>query len=190
MYKLRHKNNQALPKGKLKGFGLMEVLISAVIIIIILSALVTIGRAAMSNNENLAERTQAIYLAQEGIETVRQIRDSNWIDGSNLTKWNTLEGDTTVSSGDYVLSYITNKWILSNMDSYETISLGPTGKAVSFYRTINITAADDAIMPTPGNNPNLSLQAIKATATVTWEFSGQTKRIEVSEILTNWRPDF
>ena len=169
-----------------KGFGLLEVLLSAVIIIIILAALVTIGRAALNNNEYLAQRAQAIYLAQEGLEMTRQIRDTNWIDGENTTKWNTLDRITTpTATGDYSLIFL-NNWKLGMPTTGENILVG----GVIFNRKINISSANDNLLPTLTNNPNLSDYAIKIKSTVTWTYSGQSKNVELSEILTNWRPDF
>jgi len=74
-----------------KGFGLLEVMISATIIIIILGSLVLVARASMNNNQYIQMRAEATYLAQEGIERVRSTRDSNWIDQDTNTTWNNLE---------------------------------------------------------------------------------------------------
>ena len=73
-----------------KGFGLLEVLLAGLIIIMMLSALVIVARAAIQNSIYLQQRSQATFLAQEGMEIVRQIRDTNYVDGDNKTKWNTL----------------------------------------------------------------------------------------------------
>ena len=176
-----------------KGFGLMEVLLSAVIIIIILSALVTIGRAAVNNNESLAERAQAIYLAQEGLEMVRQIRDTNWIDGSNETKWDTLVGTSVANSGlKYKPTYSVDRFILSAESSGEEIATGLSGQQVIFNRKITISpSADiDDLLPNVSGGADLSDYALEVKATVTWTFSGRNKSVELSEILTNWRPDF
>ena len=168
----------------------MEVLISAVIIIMILSALVMIGRAVINNGEAMAERAQAIYLAQEGLEMVRQIRDTNWIDGSNKTQWNTLDISSNISNGSYKLVMAGSRILLTGGPSSngESIPIGATGQTVTFTRTINISSAS-GILPV-SSGPTLSDYAIKVTSTVAWSFMEQSKTIAVSEILTNWRPDF
>lgn len=189
-----HTRNDETASGYKKGFGLLEVLISAVIIIIILSALITIGRAAMNNNEYLAERAQAIYLAQEGIEMVRQIRDTNWIDGDNSSKWNTLNG-TDVSNGNYKLAFdsVKGRWLLAvdDFSASETIRVPVTEPNLPFTRKINVVPVDASSQLLPnGVGTDLKPFATKVTATVTWTFSGQSKSVALSEILTNWRPDF
>lgn len=180
-----------------KGFGLLEVLISAVIIIIILSALVTIGRAALNNNEYLAERAQAIYLAQEGMETIRYMRDTSWIDGSSSTKWDNFRSATVAggSEGCYEITDSTFFGIAacSQWSQGQPIKLESNGNVVTFNRRMNFTKANDSLdslMPDQTNSPNLSDYAIKVTSTVTWKYSGQNKTVDLSEILTNWRPDF
>lgn len=184
-----------------KGFGLMEVLISAVIIIIILSALVTIGRMALSNNEYLAERAQAIYLAQEGLEMTRQIRDTNWIDGDNSTKWNTLYDTntntcTSTDYCDYSITYIPDPnnealgriQLTSAAPGFKTITINNVG----FDQRIRIASitSDSQSQLLPSLGTNLKPYAIKVTSTVDWRFSGQNKTVNLSEFLTNWRPDF
>lgn len=76
---------------KKKGFSLIEVLLSGTIIVMILAATVFIGKAAMQTTTKSVEKIQASYLAQEGLEIARQIRDTNWIDEDDSTKWNYLE---------------------------------------------------------------------------------------------------
>lgn len=96
--------------SKKKGFGLLEVLISGLIIIMILAALVMIARASMNNNQYMQKRAQALYLAQEGIENVRYNRDSNWIDGLPDTAWNSMSTTSAipVAGGCYKVDMGTN----------------------------------------------------------------------------------
>ena len=175
-----------------KGFGLLEVLISAVIIIIILAALVFVGRAALNNNEYLAERAQAIYLAQEGLEMTRQIRDTNWTDGDADSKWNTLQFDSVSSkfvatgSGDYKLQYQSPISRLGLVSGTETITINQ----VDYVRAIKVETIASSSELIPNNSTDLKPYALKITSTVTWNYSDVPRTISVSEILTNWRPDF
>ena len=70
-----------------KGFGLIEVLLASLVIITVIMALIYVGRLAISNSSEAQRRTQATYLAQEAMESVRQIRDSNYIDNDVATSW-------------------------------------------------------------------------------------------------------
>ena len=200
---LPHPTSPYKGEGKKKGFGLLEVLISAVIIIMILAALVFIGRAALSNNEYLNERAQAIYLAQEGLEITRQIRDTNWIDGVNDTEWNSLRQTSGLggphvpitASGDYVVFYNTPdaRLLLVGLPTAVIPIAGApfTVNGVTYTQKITVAPVDPAGVLIPnGAGTNLRPYALKITSTISWNFSGQSKSVSVSEIITNWRPDF
>lgn len=179
--------------GKKKGFGLLEVMISSVIIIMILVALVFIGRSALNNNQYLSQRSQAIYLAQEGIEMVRQIRDTNWTDGDSNSKWDTLvwNGSDFVvptSSRVYKLEYISakNRMLLQSQSGGEVITVG----GIQFTRKITVEDIGSALPTAPLGSPDLAPYAKIIKSNINWNNAGQPKTIEISELLTNWRPDF
>lgn len=192
-------NNQKT--GLKKGFGILEVLVSAVIIIIVLSALVFIGNAALSNSVYTQQRAQAIYLAQEGIEQVRQMRDTNWIDGNNSTQWNAL----LWNSGKTALTDITpalgntldvqkgsapmaNRYGLVQTTLPE-ISINGT----DYTRSVNV-ASVGSLLPTDisggANDVNKSITALKITVSVSWVSKMGSKAVSSSEIITNWRPNY
>lgn len=180
-----------------KGFGLLEVLVSSSIIIMVLSSVVFIGRQAIVNSTYLQQRAQAIYLAQEGLESVRQIRDTNWIDRNSDTEWNylVLTGSTysVPSNGNYILKYESfKKRTLLNKDTT------PSGELINldkqdfnrFIKVENITSSA-SILPEDGLNiTNKAINSMKVTVEVKWTNGGVERKTNVSEILTNWRPGF
>lgn len=195
-------------KNRKKGFGVLEVLVSSVIIITILGAVVMIGHVALNNSEYVGERVQASYLATEAIEQVRQIRDTNWNDQNNSTAWNSVvwngskNGLSIPASEDldnatliyhpetgvnpynyrYGLVQTTNSPTL-----YETITLADSN--ISFKRYIELKKVGELVPP---NGPDMvkDSNAIKVTAVVQWKYRGQDKEIKVSEIITNWKTQF
>ena len=79
------------------GFTLVELLIAIFIITIgIMGIYLAIPRILSSASLN-ATQFLASYLAQEGFEIVRNIRDTNWLQGKN---WK--EG---LGNGDYIVQY-------------------------------------------------------------------------------------
>lgn len=182
---------------KSQGFGIIEVLISSSIIISVLGALVYAGRAAYQNSLYLQEKAEALALAQEGIELTRQIRDTNWIDNDSNTHWNDLvmtgngvysevlpnlgqkygisQSRLTDGSYRYGLTSGINEKIKVNTDSTE------------FNRQIVIADTGNLLVNSQNEkDKNLSDQAIKVTAKVTWN----NKEVSISEIMTNWRPNY
>ncbi|MFA6797378.1 MAG: hypothetical protein WCR40_01580 [Candidatus Paceibacterota bacterium] len=67
-----------------KGVGLVEVLVAVFIFTIILSSLILISNMYLSGAGDNLKLTQAAYLAEEGVEAVKVIRDNNWTNISDI----------------------------------------------------------------------------------------------------------
>jgi len=226
----------AQPHSKKLAFGLVEVLLSGAVIIIILGALVMIARAAFNNDLYLQKRAQAIYLAQGGLEIVRQIRDSNWIDGYNDSQWDNLTVSpnykftgvgtalcfkvgvigtfhatnryalitpTTVNYADCKALVTGTRTSAEEIEVYPIITDFGISESVPAYDQVDTFAAQDNFYRTVFVEPNGSLipavsgpaltpaeNALKVTVFVGYDFNGQQKVTEMSEMLTNWRPDY
>ena len=80
---------------KTKGFTLLEMLISVAVITIgalgVFSAVAKFSQQAQQERENLV----ASYLCQEGVEIVKNIRDTNWVE--EAASWK--DGLTSCSAG-------------------------------------------------------------------------------------------
>lgn len=200
--------NKSLNITKYKqGFSILEVLVSSVIIITILSVLVFIGRLALANSLYAQEKAQAIYLAQEGIEIVRQIRDTNWTDRNNATQFDDIAWNNTNSalvpatSGTiyYPLFNTINgfkRWGLKNKgsstDTDVPITDSSLGSTQTYKREIKIENTGSLLTGsgTASTDVYSTSNALKITSTVTWDLNGVQKSVSASEILTNWRPNF
>lgn len=64
-----------------KGFGLLEVLVSISVVIVGILPMVNLFNSVLARERDTENKLKAIYFAQEGIEIVRQIRDTNWKKG-------------------------------------------------------------------------------------------------------------
>jgi prepilin-type N-terminal cleavage/methylation domain-containing protein len=70
--------------NKEKGFTIIEVIIAIFILTVgVLGAFSAIQMIAAFTS-NVSSRLAAVYLAQEGIENVRNIRDSNWLEKRDI----------------------------------------------------------------------------------------------------------
>ncbi len=76
---------------KLKNSGetITEVMVSTVILVTILVASFTILKNAVETNMDVRNRIIALNIAREGVEGVRNIRDTNWLkySGDRREKW-------------------------------------------------------------------------------------------------------
>ncbi|MCL5795075.1 MAG: hypothetical protein M1338_01840 [Patescibacteria group bacterium] len=138
-----------------KGFGIIEVVVAVSIMIIIVSGAAILEKNAIRNSVLASERTQAYNLAREGVEAVRAIRDSAWIDGTaKLPNW--WQG--LFVTGDHKVSLEGSKWALDappiperpygNIPDQLATQAGltptPQGEKIdldkmNFYRIVNFT---------------------------------------------------
>lgn len=177
------------------GFGLLEVLLAGVIIITILSALIVVARNSIDNSLLLQQRSQATFLAQEGIEMVRQIRDTNYIDGDASTKWNTLVGPSSSQIYDitkiYALVYDNNvkRYRLETAAANNVVEVAGTRfTRIVFFRKQYGTL----------RNPSLTLNgvnvaeppAVVAKVKVQWKAKNANKTIEINELIADSRQGF
>ncbi|MDO8443913.1 MAG: prepilin-type N-terminal cleavage/methylation domain-containing protein [bacterium] len=177
-----------MKKRKTKGFGLIEVLIASTIIVMSISSLTFVARGALTSTDRTQDRIQAVNLAAEGIEIVRSIRDTNWIDQTPATGWGNWVGSNlgniVDSSTSYQINYNNSTkrfYLLANQT--ESVSLNGS----IFTRTIVVDEVEGTELMPGSNQTDLQKQAYKVTAIVTTPSKAE---INVSEILTNWRPNF
>jgi len=185
-----------------RGFGILEVMISSAIIIVVLGSLVFIARSSLTNAQYMQERAQAVSLAAEAIEVIRQNRDSNYIDQNPATQWNTIgRTSTAVVSGYYYNNdlrttfYVQPDLMPTNDPNLARLRIdNRTAPAIvidgiSYTRIImfkNIAAIGPGQLFAPysdnGNN------AFLADVLVTWKGSGgKTGNVEVKEVVANSR---
>jgi type II secretory pathway pseudopilin PulG len=161
---------------KNKGFTILEAIFTFTIIVVGFSGVMTLilktARYSQINNYNLV----AAYLAQEGLELVRNIRDSNWLAGKTGDRWR--EG---IDNRSYIIDYNDNSLRTGSPNLYIDASNGfyshdnsITNTKTIFQRVISIST------------PSSDCKCILASSTVTWSDFGITRSITVSERLYNW----
>jgi len=156
-----------------KGFTILEVIVAIFVItagIVGVSGLITqtIGSVTISS-----QKLVAAYLAQEGIEIVRNIRDTNWLeeaawdDGLGVGYW----------EGDYDDTQNLTSWVdpgnFLNIDVSGFYSYS-AGTQTKFKRKITI-----------GSGPILDSLNVKVE--VLWKEKGETYQVEAQENLYDWR---
>jgi len=169
-------------KKKQKAFTLVEVLIAISILVVgILSGFILITKV-LYNTAVIQDRLTASSLAQEGIELVRQVRDSNLLQimngGSAGWKDGLVDGSYTIESKAGSGQPIT----LSSVDEGEgsnffynddtKIYNYTTGEPTTFNREIKITTI---------NNDEIRVESIMKWKTRTIDFN-----LTVEDHLFNW----
>ncbi len=172
---------------KEKGFTLAEV----VIVIAILSFGVVLVYGAFSMMRaltfNISARTSAAYLAVEGLEIVKNIRDNNLLALARDTSppnfsWSSgllgdpcqkgCQADYKTKNGGQFAPYA-NSFLGLNNDGFYSYDKG--GMPTAFKRKITTS-------PVLGTSDQ-----IKVSVSVTWSYKGQMSEFNVSEFLYNWK---
>lgn len=161
-----------------KGFSLIEVLAVLFIVSISMLGLVSLIiqniQAQSVNKNNLI----AYNLAQEGIELIRQVRDSNWRAGNAY--------DTDLVAGSYYMDY--------RMDKPEITSPGK-GKIYllnNYY--VNLQAGDSGYSTTPFSREifidkpvGYEGDPLQVRAVISWMDRNSPYRYELRALLFDWK---
>lgn len=143
-----------------KGQGLIEVIISLALLVGGIIGALTLATITIRAGTESRERIQAALLAQEGIEIVKNNRDTNWIkkaQGENIN-W-----DDNLLNTD-------------NFPNIGSLSGGNCGSGFEkFTRNINIE--------------NLSNDKKKITCTVSWTDASGSHDVKAIDYITNWQKD-
>lgn len=184
---------------KNKGFTIIEIVISILISSIAIAGIFSALLMISILTSDTADRLTATYLAQEGVEIVRNIRDQNWLITGN--SWNnkldvcslgcevdySMGGDGAIrgATGRYLRTDNTNGFYI-----YEEPS-SPNSSKTKFERRIIITQVPDV-----DSGPN---HILRVEVEVSWDkkstllssgdpadVCGKYNCFTVKEILYNW----
>ncbi len=176
------------------AFTLVEVIIGVAILSIVMASITVLTIVSIQANQANVNRLTGYYLAQEGLEGLRNMRDSNWLQNYGWAR-NAGWGIDFESDGYYTVDYqphATQPWVLSQVtdttvgteltlvkDSSEKVfyvhdvDISWTELSSKFNRYIEVTHVSEGIL--------------QATAVVFWDDHGRTIEVEVSTELTDWR---
>ena len=175
-----------------KGFTLMEAIVAIFLLTVGIIGVSILITNTISSTRISTDKLIASYLAQEGIEIVRNIRDTNWLEGA--ASW-----DDGISVGDYEADYTNTQGF------YHTCSFSPFtanceydnlyplridggfynysgGTETKFRRRITIFDKTDLSSP-----PDGTVDMFKISVLVTWQEKGKIHKVEAREDLYNWK---
>lgn len=151
-------------KTKLHGETILEVVIAIGILSLVLFSAFGLIAQSIATHTNIKNRVTAIDLAREGLEIVRNVRDTNWIkySGDKRTQWLCYQSPCTavahrLSNGFYTVDPLVVQPLLkateqslldvdnvTNYDEYQILddpALGfnhVSGQSTMFYRQIEL----------------------------------------------------
>src|SRR3989338_926864 len=160
-----------------EGFTLLEVVIAMGLIMTSMVAIFGMAVYNLKAAESSRDQFLAGQLAQEGVEIVRSIRDSNWLaNPDDNDAWlDGLVGDFRVQSfgpqgGAVVLAASDQTPLMINGDGYYNYD---TGNNTAYFRKVNVVDLGDTA---------------RVTVTVSWlGTGGASNNLVVVDELKNWR---
>lgn len=155
-----------------KGFTLVETLVALVLVSIAMGPILIMATMSINTEARIEHSLTAANLAQEGVEVIRNIRDTNWV---NLQAY-----DTNLPSGTWRVNWNTvggglipvdaNPPLLKNNGVYSYASGTPT----IYRRTVTISKPETGHMI--------------VISRVTWtERNNIDREVEVESHLYDWR---
>lgn len=198
-----------------RGQSLIEVLAAVAVLSLAVTGLITLAGAGAAAADERSARLQATYLALEGIEYVRQVRDENWEAGR---AWGSGIVDPLPVGGDFIVGYGLrdgrNKFytddVPASLDDAATDVAKTTRSAnlwaqgdgavaadselTRFSRLITTQAlcydksTDDETIAAPGAGCNDgSAEGVEITSAVQWIARGRTHNTELRTRLYGWQ---
>ena len=155
---------------KQNGFSLLGIIIAIFIISVGLTAILTLSNFSVRAAAASKDKVIGSFLAQEGIEAVRFMRESQ-------VDWSVWYN--SISNGSYRVQY--NSGLLGFADTALLIDGNGfyqynSGATTPFYRRIILTKA-------PSGDSN----ELKVVAEIKWQDRGQWNYLRAEDRLWNWR---
>ena len=173
--KLKQKNNSYITQG---GFTLIESLVAITILITAILGPMSIAANGIASAGYVRDQTTAFFLAQEGLEYVRNMRDSNalttppldWLAGLSAC----VSSSCTINPSNNIINACTGTCPAVRYDSTSNMYGYAAGSETNFTRTISITTS-------------VADREVVVSSTVTWKRGALGERsTTVEETLFNW----
>lgn len=150
---------------KNKGIGAVEIIIGAAIISLVLLGVGVAFQNSLKASRTINKRIQASFLAQEGIEALRMIRDNGWQNISGLS-----------DGSNYYFAWSDNTWATSTNNVFVDETFERKFTVLNAYRD----GSDDI-----AQSGTLDSNTKKVTVSVSWRDGLSTTTESISAYLIN-----
>lgn len=177
-------------KKQKNGFTLIETLVAIGIFAFSITALISITATGVFNTNFVKNKFTASYLAMEGAELVRNIRDTASINDRN---WSAILGDPAILANcfDQNFCYIDGEEFVSvpepELCPGDCPPLNYRASRASFnYDPIDGDNLESIFTRTINIVPVVGAQEVKVISRVTWQQGQDLRTVEYSFNLLNW----
>ncbi len=154
-----------------RGFTLVETLVALTLLTLAIVPLLSMAFAATSVADSLRNDITAAGLAQEGIEVVRAVRDTNWFNGLPAFDANMTAGDHMPAWNDEAVAA---PWrdVPLKIDANGVYNYA-VGTDTAFKRKVTLTRVSSVEM--------------KVVSEVTWQERNRSRNVRVEADLFDWK---
>lgn len=169
-------------KNQPRGFTLLETLVATFVIIIAIAGIFALFARFIATASFSSSKLIAAYLAQEGMEVVRNIRETNYL---KMRTNPAVSWDDGLPEGVSALDYTTPGLPDPNCSFDLPLRFDgsfyncPSGQETRFKRKVTISGKEDL------NGDGLP-DKMTVEVTVEWQERGEARRVTVKEQLFHW----
>ncbi len=149
-----------------RGISLVEVMVGSTVILAVLAGLSAAFERYAAALFRTTERTQATYLAEEGMEAARILRDTSWADFAALTR-----------DAPYRLTFVSGAWEATTSEALIDGVFDRTMVLSDVYRR---TSDDDIVASTSPDTKAVDPDARHVALAVRWSPLPSTESLAVS----------
>lgn len=169
------------------AFTLIETIIAITLTTVVMTAVTGLILTTLLANERNAHTIQAELLAQEGLEALRFMRDSNWLQNYTWDAAGDLWGQDfhldrlTPSLSLYLVPKICSGTApCFSLSTFPEDGVVELGEGFKFTRRLDFSAIRN-------EDGTVIDSAMQVTAYVEWVERGSTRSVELSTNLTDWQ---
>lgn len=156
------------------GFSVIEIAIVIALINIGMLGIFGLVQITLTASSNSSNQLNAFYLAQEGIEIVRNIRDANWLKQRSDPA---ISWDDGLGSGAWEVSYNS-----TSLESYQDRYLKRDPNSGSF----NYSSGNDTIFKRKIVIKRPATNSLDVKVEVSWNERGKSHTVRAETLLYNW----
>ena len=162
----------------MKAFTLLETLVAIAVLLMALLGPFSIAQQSLKSAYYARDQVTAFYLAQEGVEFVRAVRDQNYLEGND---W--LSGiGTSCTGAPCIIDFPNFTYAACPQGTCPPLKVSQVGELYNHITGTESPFTRYILLTTSPTNP----EQIIVSVTISWRSSGVSRVFTIQERLFNW----